>query len=207
MVLCRLLYDKNVIYFYDSEYYYHQSINQEALILLSGYVISFLVFWYFGDPWSDVIEINPFFRGKSRISIPQEWDEWSYLLFWVEDYGPLILGLTFRAWFQALRLSISSTPLPSHPHCTPSTTCQHHLKSWAYTWTTLALEIQPINDRCTGPTRRKLRRHSPYAARYKFWLKTCGNPSTEEWRFLKKLKIDLAYDPGIPLQAYTLRKP
>lgn len=115
MVLCRLLYDKNVISFYDSNYYYHQSINQEALILLSGYVISFLVFWYFGDPWPDAIEINPFFHGKSRISIPQEWDEWGYLLFWVGDYRPLILGLTFRAWCQALRLSISSTPLPSHP--------------------------------------------------------------------------------------------
>ena len=45
MVLCRLSYDKNVIYFYDSDYYYYyQSRNQEALILLSGYVISFLVF-------------------------------------------------------------------------------------------------------------------------------------------------------------------
>ena len=27
------------------------------------------------------------------------------------------------------------------------------------------------------------------------------------WKFLKKLKIELSYDPAIPLWAYTLRKP
>ena len=27
------------------------------------------------------------------------------------------------------------------------------------------------------------------------------------WRFLKKLKIELPYNPAIPLWAYTLRKP
>ena len=27
------------------------------------------------------------------------------------------------------------------------------------------------------------------------------------WRFLKKLEIELPYDPAIPLRAYTLRKP
>ena len=27
------------------------------------------------------------------------------------------------------------------------------------------------------------------------------------WRFLKKLKIELPYDPAIPLRAYTQRKP
>ena len=27
------------------------------------------------------------------------------------------------------------------------------------------------------------------------------------WRFLKKLKIELPYDPAIPYWVYTLRKP
>ena len=27
------------------------------------------------------------------------------------------------------------------------------------------------------------------------------------WRFLKKLEVELPYDPAIPLMAHTLRKP